>query len=98
MFLQTGDHRVLPDIQDSEDTGGTTFLRQKCKTVFNGLSGIAVSDLFAVQFDHTVFSGGHTEDILQCLRSAAAVQSGQTYDLTLSSLKRYILQQGISRA
>ena len=56
MFLQTGDHRVLPDIQDSEDTGGTAFLRQKCKTVFNGLSGIAVSDLFAVQFDHTVFS------------------------------------------
>ena len=48
MLLQTGDHRILPDIQDTENTGSTTFLCQKCKAVFNRFSGIAVLHFFAV--------------------------------------------------
>ena len=42
-------------------------------------------------------TGSDTEDIFQGLCSSAAVQTCQTYDLSLSYIKRYILQQGILR-
>lgn len=42
-------------------------------------------------------ASGDTKDILQGLCSSAAVQTCQTYDLSLSYIERYILQKGILR-
>ena len=49
IVLQVGDHGVLLDVPDAEDTGGPALLGQQGKAVFDGLPGVLVLDLLAVE-------------------------------------------------
>ena len=51
VLFQAGNDRILPDIQDGENTGRAALLRQQGKAVFDGLARIAVAAGLAVEGD-----------------------------------------------
>ena len=93
--LQTGNNRILPDIQNSEDTVGPSLFRQQGKAVFNGLGGVAVQYLLAAQEDFAALAGGNAEDVLQQFRPSGGVQTGDAQNLALSGGEGHIPQVGI---
>ena len=92
VLFQAGNDRILPDIQDGENTGRAALLRQQGKAVFDGLARIAVAAGLAVEGDGAVLAGHHAEDALERLRAAAAVQTGQAEDLAAARREVHIAQ------
>ena len=95
IVIQAGDHRVLLDVTDAENTCGTALLRQQGEAVLDGLPGGLVLDLLAVEADGAASLGHGAEQVLQHLGAAGAVQSGDAQHLALAKLEAGLLQTGI---
>ena len=95
VLLQAGNHGVLPDVQDAEDTRGPALLRQQGEAVLDGFPGVAVAADLPAQLDHAFLAGGDAEDVLQGLGPAAAVQTGQSHNLAPAGLEGHVLQKAV---
>ena len=70
-------------------------LGKQSKAVFDGLPGITVLDLLAMELNGATLPGHSAKEVLQHFRAAGTIQTSNTQDLSLMELEGGVLQAGI---
>ena len=72
------------------DTSCTPFFCQKCKSIFNRLTGILIVDFLSMQFDLSAFSVCNSENRLKQLCSSGTYKPCDAKHFSFSQFKRSI--------